>query len=497
MRVLSRVALVIVLSLVSLPLSATHLQSECPLTLVGSNPATSAFDLSPHGVFRSGALLYVLRGRTLSTYTATEVGDLQVVREDVIGTLGARDTQGGVAFGNGHLFVSGEAGLEVYDLRNVRAGGSAPVLVSRTPGMHYRRLAINGTLLAGLYPATDLPCAPTGTIACATSIDFISVSNLAAPVRLSTVSSTALFGVVGFNDIAFNRGFLFVAADGGLVGYNVTNPNAPGGFVIDSSMRLTFLISNGNGILGAGNQHIINLYTVASNAAVARFSILTIPWGVGIDRANPIAFHPQAWLDEQNGRVVTMINEIDPHTLQPARTIAFDVFDYSVPMWEGSFERGYEDITYVKPDEVKYNPVGVGTSVFTVGEVHGLQVYAGCGAPSGRIEWDGTQGMNCGGMELRGWVTGPQRIANVEVFLDGASLGTARLGGPDRTDISSKFPVQTWRLQVNLDNTSRGEHILRAVATDALGVPRQFASQRIFFNGPGQNCSNRRRAAAR
>ena len=98
MRVLSRVALVIVLSLVSLPLAATHLQSECPLTLVGNNPASSAFDLSPHGVFRSGNLLYALRGQTLTTYTASDVGELQVVREDFIGTLGARDTEGGVAF---------------------------------------------------------------------------------------------------------------------------------------------------------------------------------------------------------------------------------------------------------------------------------------------------------------------------------------------------------------------------------------------------------------
>jgi hypothetical protein len=35
------------------------------------------------------------------------------------------------------------------------------------------------------------------------------------------------------------------------------------------------------------------------------------------------------------------------------------------------------------------------------------------------------------------------------------------------------------------------------VATDALGNRKQFAAQRIFFNGPGQNCSNRRRAAGR
>jgi hypothetical protein len=496
MRVLSRVALVIVLSLVSIPLAATHLEAECPLTLVGSDAAETAFDLSPHGVFRNGTLLYALRGQTLTTYTATDVGNLEVVRDDFIGTLGARDTEGATAYANGHLFVSGESGLEIYDLRNVRAGGSPPVLVSRTAGMHYRRMTINGTVLAGLYPATDLPCAPTNTVACYSFIDLISISNLAAPARLSVIPSTGLFGSLGFNDVAFNRGFLFVATDGGLAGYNVLNPNAPAGFVIDPSMRVTFLISNGNGLLGAGNDRIINLYNVATNAALTKFSILTIPFGVGIDRANPIAFHRQAWADEPNGRIITMINEIDPHTLRPARTVAFDVFDYSVPMWEGSFERGYEDITYVSPDEVKYNPIAVGTGVFTVGEVHGLQVYAGCGAASGKIEVEGIPSINCGQTEIRGWVTGPQRIANVELFLDGNSLGTARLGGPDRTDISSKWPVQTWRVaNVNLDNTPRGEHVLRAVATDVLGVRRQFAAHRIFFPGPGSNCTTRRRAA--
>lgn len=495
MRVLSRVALVIVLSLVSLPLAATHLQSECPLTLVGNNPASSAFDLSPHGVFRSGNLLYALRGQTLTTYTASDVGELQVVREDFIGTLGARDTEGGVAFHNGHLFVSGDAGLEIYDLRNVGTNGASPVLVSRTPGLHYRRLATSGSLLAGLYPGTDLPCSPNGTLYCHNTIDILSISNLSAPNRIGQISSMHTFGVLGFNDIAFNRGFLYAATDGGLYGYSLVNPNAPLNISSDNRLRGKFLVSNGAGLLGIGNDEQIHLYNVNLAGAPSRFSMLVIPFGVGIDRANPIAFHPQGWFDEANGRIITMINEIDPHTLKPARTLAFDVFDYSVPMWEGSFERGYEDITYLNTDEVIYNPVGVGTSVFTVGEVSGMQVWAGCGAPSGKIEWSGVQGLSCGGTELRGWVTGSQRISNVEVFLNGTSLGTATIGGPARTDVSSKFPVHTWRISVNLDNTARGEHVLRAVATDALGVRRQFAQQRIYFNGPGQNCVTRRRSA--
>ena len=497
MRVLSRVALVIVLAVLSLPAAANHHQSECALTLVGSNEGATEFPESPHGVFRSGNLLYVLRGQTLTTYTATEVGELEVIREDFIGNLGSRDDRGGVAFHNGHLFVSGETGLEVYDLRNVNEGGSAPVLVSRTPGMHYRRLAASGNLLAGLYPATDLPCAPTGTLFCHNTIDIINITNLGAPNRVGIISSISAFGVLGFNDIAFNRGFLYAATEGGLVGYNLSNATAPISFVGDASLRGKFLVSNGDDILGIGNDQQILLYTVGANGLPNRFVTFVLPFGVGIDRANPIAFHPQAWVDEQNGRLITMINEIDPHTLQPARTIAFDVFDYTVPMWEGSFERGYEDITYVTPDEVKYNPVAVGSSVFTVGELSGLQVWGGCGAPSGQFEWSGARGMTCGGTELRGWITGAQRATNVEIFLGGQSLGFATVGGPARTDINSKHPVYTWRLGVNLDDTPRGEQVLRAVATDALGVTRQFAERRVFFNGPGQNCTNRRRAAGR
>ncbi|MGZ8854090.1 MAG: hypothetical protein ACXW2X_11915, partial [Thermoanaerobaculia bacterium] len=103
----------------------------------------------------------------------------------------------------------------------------------------------------------------------------------------------------------------------------------------------------------------------------------------------------------------------------------------------------------------------------------------------------------CGGADIHGWVTGATRVANVEVFLDGGSLGTTSVSGIPRKDISSRNPALTWRITVNLDNTARGEHILRAVGTDALGNRKQFASQRVFFNGPGLNCSNRRRSAGR
>ncbi|HUP45106.1 MAG TPA: hypothetical protein VM779_06305 [Thermoanaerobaculia bacterium] len=470
--------------------------SECALTLVGSSAATSDFELSPHGAFRDGSVLYVLRGQKVAAYTAVDFGELVLIQESTLEGLGARESKGGVAFQNGRMFISGESGLEIWDVRNVGAGIGEPVRVSLTPGLHYRRIAVRGSLLAGLYPGTDLPCAPGGTLFCHNTIDIVAVSNLASPVRIAMISSLSGFGTTAFNDLAFNREYLYAATEHGIVGYNLLAPTSPSVLLVENAqMRGKFLVSNGNGVLGVGNDQIIHMYNVSSNGVLTRFTTLTIPFGAGIDRANPIAFHPQAWVDSENGRVITMINEIDPLTLEPARTIAFDVFDYSVPMWEGSFERGYEDLTFISPDEVKYNPLAAGTSVFTVGELSGLQVWAGCGAASGRIDWHGTQGMNCGGAELRGWVSGPQRIDEVEIFLGGASLGIASLNGTPRNDVSSKHPVQTWRLVANLDQTPRGEHVLRAVATDFAGVRRQFAEQRVFFNGPGQNCTNRRRSA--
>src|SRR5258708_12399906 len=161
MRVVSRIALfVAVVFAVSVPAVADHPTADCPVTLVGSTPASSAsnFNLSPHGVFRFGSQVFVLRGGVLSTYTVTDLGDLQLARpDDAMGSLAARESNGGVAFGNGFLFISSEAGLEIFDLRNVRAGGNPPLLVSRTPGLHYRRLAVNGNTLPPLFPATDLP----------------------------------------------------------------------------------------------------------------------------------------------------------------------------------------------------------------------------------------------------------------------------------------------------------------------------------------------------
>src|SRR5205085_2143126 len=257
MRVFSRIALVLFcVAVISAPAALGQPNvASCPVTLVAQNPPASDFYKSPHGIFRFGSQVFALRGQTLTTYTVTDLGDMQIAREDFIGALAARETKGGVAFNAGFLYVSSEAGLEIYDLRNVRAGGTAPILVSRTPGLRYHRLAISGSTLAGLYPATDLPCASnvvTPGVPCTNSIDIFNVSNPLVPTRVSSLVSNGVIG--GYNDIAFNFGFLIAAATGGTIAWNVANPAVPplpsGGPVPG-----TFLVSNGANLLGRGTAH--------------------------------------------------------------------------------------------------------------------------------------------------------------------------------------------------------------------------------------------------
>jgi hypothetical protein len=501
MRVLSRLAVVVLaVAVLSAPTAlADQYQANCPLTLVATNAPPTAFYQSPHGVFRFGSQVFALRGQTLTTYTVTDIGDMQIAREDFIGALAARETKGGVAFGAGFLYVSSEAGLEIYDLRNVRAGGTAPILVSRTPGLRYHRLAISGTTLAALYPATDLPCSAIGAIglqSCFNAIDIYSVANPAAPVRVSSLS-TFLSPLGGYNDIAFNFGFLIGTANNGTVAYNVTNPAAPA-FAGGTTTSGTFLVSNGSNLLAIGNDNVIITYIIIPTPdAPAFFNPFTYHTtaNLQVERANPIIFHPQGVFDEANGRLITMIDELDYATLQPARTIAFDVFDYATAMLEGSDPRQYEQVSYTQGDEVKWNPLAVGSLVYVVGELTGTQTYGACGLMTGRIEFDTIAGTVCGGAEIHGWVTGTLKITNVELFLDGGSLGSASLSGPPRIDIPSTTPVSTWRVFANLDAITKGEHVLRAVGTDASGNRRQFSSQRILFPGPGSNCVARRRAS--
>ncbi|HET7433530.1 MAG TPA: hypothetical protein VFN10_02325 [Thermoanaerobaculia bacterium] len=487
-------ALVVVLVVLSVPtLVADHLTSDCPLTLVGSTAPATDFALSPHGVFRNGSLVHVLRGQVLTTYTVNDIGELQVAREDFIGSMAAREDDGAVLFRNGTLYVSSEAGLEIYDLSNVRVGGSAPRLVSRNAGFHYRRMAMDGNIIAGLYPATDMPCEANGTTRCFNTIELIDVSNPRTPMRVGSVTSLNSSLILGFNDVAFNYGFLVGLGRNAAIVYNVSNPGIP------STVNILgyggkFLVSNGANLLGIGNDLSIVTFGVQTNGVASPISTYNAPLYLTIERSNEIRFHNQAWFDDSNGRLITLVEEVDPQTGDAARTIAFDVFDFTVPYYEGSAERIYEDLSFTSTDEVKYNPVAVGPYIYTVGEMSGLQTWGACGQLTGRVELDTPLQLSCGGAEIHGWVTGNQKIANVEVFLDSSALGAATISGATRPDIMSKTPAQTWRINVNLDATTRGEHVLRAVGTDALGNRRQFASQRIFFPGPGQNCVNRRRA---
>ncbi|HXG57799.1 MAG TPA: hypothetical protein VNL91_02130 [Thermoanaerobaculia bacterium] len=498
MRVFSRFALVVLVLVVAVPsLIADHLVADCPLTLVATNPPSSDFNLSPHGVFRFGSQVFALRGQTLTTYAVTDLGDMQVAREDFIGSLGARETNAGVAFNNGFLFVSSEAGLEIFDLRNVRAGGLAPVLVSRTPGAHYRRLAVSGNTLAGLFPGTDLPCWPNNTTFCYNTIDLWNISNMTAPTRVAQISSIgSTVNARAFNDIAFMSGQLIATSYNGTYAYNISTPASP--FLTFAANKSgTFLVAGGAGTIGVGDDNSIVIHSFSTATGFTPAFTYTVPPSLTIDRANPIMFHPQAWIDETAGRLITMIDERDPLTRQPARTIAFAVYDWGVFQYEGFDPRLYEAVTtMINPDEVKYNPIAVGAFVYTIGELSGLQTWGACGQMTGRIEWDGTQALPCGGAEIHGWVTGTQKIANVELMLDGGSLGAATLGGPPRHDVSSRTPVSMWRINVNLDQTTRGEHLFRLIATDSVGNRRQVATQKVFFPGPPNNCASRRRQAA-
>lgn len=503
MRVWSRIALVVFLisaSFFAAPdVAADHYEAQCPLSLADSTPPATEFDLSPHGVFRNGALVYVLRGQVLATYTTNDVGNLQIVREDFIGSLAAHETDGGVAYANNHLFISSEAGLEIYNLTNVRVGGSAPIRVHRAPGFHYRRIAVSGNRLAGLYPSTDLPCYPTGgSSVCQNRIEILDISTLTNPVLVGVINSGASSRFRGLNDIAFHSGNLIAVSEQALIAFDISNPIAPRDIADVNGRGGQWLVSNGESFLAVGRDTEIDVYTVRPGVFpyFTREILFALPHYLAIERANDLRFSRNAFYDETNARLITMIEEIDPMTLDAARTIAFDVFDLTVPRHEGSAERIYEEVSLLEDEEVKYNPVAVGQYVYVIGEESGLQSYGSCGVATGRIELDSPLHLACGGGQLYGWVTGQYKIVNVEIFLDNTSLGAASIIGT-RRNVSSVTPAWLWRLPVNLDNTARGEYQLRAIATDALGTRRQFAMKRLFFEGPGRNCTNPRRRAVR
>jgi len=498
MRVGSRVALLLAVIVCSPILTADHFIGECPLSLIDSTPPTTEFVTGPHGTFRNGNLVHVLSGNILTTYNVTDLGDLSIARQDFMASLAARETNAGTTFANGYLFVSSEAGLEIFDLRNVRAGGNAPILVTRRAGLHYRKLIVNGNLLAGLYPLYDLPCYPFPNLSlpCSNQIDLFSISTISNPTLVSSIPTPP--ATIGFNDISFNFGFLLALSDDRLSVYNVSNPFAPQFLVSDENIEGRWFITNTTDFVGVGVDNVIRIWRF--NPQFALFTpvrLLTIPFYLTIDRSNPIRFYPQAFYDEPNARLITLIEEIDPMTLKPARTIAFDVFDFTVIQYEGSDERIYEDMTPTLTDEVKYSPLAAGSSVFVIGDESGLQEWGACNRVTGRIELDSPTFLTCSGAEVHGWVTGTQKIVNVELFLDNTSLGAATVTGQIRNDVSSTTPAFTWRINVNLDSTARGEHLLRAIGTDALGQRKQFAFKRLFFPGSPNNCTVPKRRAVR
>jgi hypothetical protein len=514
MRVRSRVALlfVFVFSLCAPALLADHLKAECPLSLVDSTAPITEFATSPHGVFRNGSVLHVLRGNILTTYnvsdSSADVGNLQVAREDFVGSLAGRETNAGVAFSNGFLFISSEAGLEIFDLRNVRggAGGAAPTLVVRRAGLHYRRLAVDGNRLAALYPMRDFPCYPKGlpTEACFNTIDIYNIATISNPTLVGSIDSRSRGTIRGFNDIAFNFGFLFAIGDtplnaeSSLFAYNISNPAAPVPVTPDILTSGQYLLSNGADFIAAIDDNVIHTYRFNPVFALVDLTrLLTIPSYLTIGRGNEIRFHPQMFYDDANARLITMIEEVNPMTLKPARTIAFDVIDFTVLQFEGSAERVYEDVTDALTDEVKYNPTVVGPFVYVVGEESGLQEWGACNRVVGRIELDSPTFLTCGGAALHGWVSGTQKVVNVELFLDNTPLGAASVSGPPRADVSSTTPVFNWRINVNLDTTAKGEHLLRAIGTDALGQRKQFAFKRLYFPGSPNNCTVPKRRAVR
>lgn len=471
--------------------SASHLEADCPLSFVGQVAPVGDFHLSPHGAFRNGSVVYMLRGNTLTTLNENLTGELSIARQDDLVDLQARGSDAATTYSDGYLYVASESGLEVFDLRNTREDGDAPVFSSRTAGPHYKRISVSGNLLAGVYPIEDMPCVAGVTPGCSNWIDIWSIADPTAPRLVSRISSNnTLF--VGFNDVLFHNGFLWATGVNGTFAFNVSNAATPTTVYINPTTG-SFLETNGSNLIAIGQETLIGVFTVGPGARLNYFAVVTLP--AVVDRSNQIMFHPQVAFDESN-RLFTMIDEKDPLTLRPARTIAFDVFDFSVPLWEGSSPRIYENISWITPDEVKWDPVVVGPYVYVNGEMSGTQVYGACGMLAGRIELENLLSLPCGGGQLHGWVTGSGRVSAVEVFLDDSSLGVAQLGSV-RTDIPSRTPVVSWRLPVNLDQIPQGDHVFRVLATDADGNQRQISSQRVYFGGPGRNCSVRRRGIGR
>jgi len=493
MGVKSRLSIILVVSFLFVPsVFADHLIADCPLTFVGSSEADSPFYRSPHGVFKNGSVIYVLRGQTLTTLAANDTGEVEVEREDFISTLAGRDVDGGTDYANGYLYVSSEAGLEIFDLRNVHGGvgGTAPTRVSRTITPHYREIAVFGNVLAAMFPIEDMPCVPQVNSTCRNKIDIYSITNLSAPVKVAEIlSSTSTY--LAFADIEWANGYLYATGPGGTFAFDLSNPALPTR-VRSYTFTGDFLITNGSNLLAIGQRSQVGVFLVGPGPDLSYFSVYTLP-SIFL-RGNELMFHQGGFLDST--RLVMMVDEEDPATGESARTIAFDVFDFTVPYQNGFDDRPMENVSFVFPNERKHDPILVGPFLYVLGEISGSQVWGACGQIAGGLDLDRVTTLSCNGAEIHGWVTGQKKVTQVEVFLDGSSLGFATLGDV-RNDVSSRTPPVSWRLAVNLDNTSEGNHVIRVLGTDVDGNRRQFASDVFYFPGPGENCTNRRRTTKR
>jgi sugar lactone lactonase YvrE len=102
-------------------------------------------------------------------------------------------------------------------------------------------------------------------------------------------------------------------------------------------------------------------------------------------------------------------------------------------------------------------------------------------APSVYIDTPANNATLSGIVGMGGWalentaVAGPSAISSVTVFVDGAQVGTAAYGSP-RADVCAAFPGRRgcpnvgWTYSLNTSTLAAGTHVLKIVATDALGV---------------------------
>src|SRR5262249_10883219 len=160
------------------------------------------------------------------------------------------------------------------------------------------------------------------------------VSDPTSPRMVGTIPSQA-YQLGGFNDVAFNFGFLAVTGTNATAMFRITNPQFPA-LLTGAQTPGTFLVTNGSNLLGVGNDTSILTYGVSSTTAALTPMFLHTLATLRIEHSNPIMFHRQATFDEASSRLITLVDELDQQTMQPARTFAFDVFDYAVPMFEGS-----------------------------------------------------------------------------------------------------------------------------------------------------------------